>query len=232
MRALVAGLVTRQRVIAVIGARRADVERAICHARGADASLPIWAYCADDLPEDKLPENTGRPANCARFVSGRDALGFRKDLRSVWPALSIIAWTGTRAPAALKLGAFVIPPFRVLVLNEAGDFFAATPAAIARHVTRRTRDASISHARRTVHWGAGIGAWTRSLVWRAGQRMVDVLRLIASLAWRASQRVVDVCRLMGSLAWRAGERIRDVFDWAWQVFLQPSPLAPAGHPPR
>ncbi len=187
---------TRPRVIAVIGATRADVERAVSHARGGDSDLPIWAYCVEDLPE-----NCGPLAGCARFVSGTDALHFREDLKTVWPALSIIAWTGARAPAALKLGAFFMPPFRVLVLNEAGDFFRATPVGIVRHVTRRTRDASVSRARRTADWGAGLGMW------------------IGSLAWRTSEKITDVFRLMRSLAWRAGERIRDVFHWAWEVSL-------------
>jgi glycosyltransferase involved in cell wall biosynthesis len=170
LKALVAGLIARPKVIAVIGATRTDVERAIRHARGANSNLPIWAYCLEVLPEDDLPD----PAGCARFVSGNNALRFREDLKSVWPALSIIAWTGKHAPAALKLGAFFIPPFRVLVLNEAGDFFPATPAGIARHVTRRTRDVSVSHVRRTADWGSGLGMWTGSLAWRAGEHIRDV----------------------------------------------------------
>lgn len=197
MRFLIARLVTRPKVIAVIGATRDDVERAVRHARGSDSDLPIWVYCAEDLPEERRPENIA----CASFVSGSDALRFRRDLKSVWPALSIVAWTGARAPIALKLGAFLMPPFRVLVLNEAGDFFPATPAGIARHLTRRTRDLFVSYARRTADWGAGLGMWIRSLAWRTGERILDVLRLIQSLAWRA------------------GERIGDIFNWVWQVFL-------------
>jgi glycosyltransferase involved in cell wall biosynthesis len=168
LKALVGGLLTRPKVIAVIGATRADVERAVRHAQCGDSNLPIWAYCAEDVPA----ESAGPLAGCARFVSGGDALRFREDLRPVWPALSIIAWTGSRAPAALKLGAFFIPPFRVLVLNEAGDFFPATPAGIARHAIRRSRDVSVSHARRTADL-------TRSLAWRTGERVGDIF----SWAW-------------------------------------------------
>jgi len=187
-------------VIAVVGATRADVERAVLHAQRGNSNLPIWAYCLEDVRTDYAGPLTG----CARLVSGSDALHFREDLRSVWPALSIIAWTGTRAPAALKLGAFFIPPFRVLVLNEAGDFFPATPVGIARHVTRRTRDASVSHARRTADWGAGLGMWTRSLAWRAGERIGDAfnwawevfLAALGAAARRTSRRANSA--VMGS----------------------------------
>ena len=204
MKALVAGLIARPRVIAVIGATRTDVERAIRHARGANSNFPIWAYCLEVLTEGDLPENASPPAGCERFVSGTDALRFREDLKRVWPALSIVAWTGTRTPAALKLGAFFIPPFRILVLNEAGDFFPATPAGIARHVTRRTRDVSVSRARRIVDWGAGLGMWAQSLAWRAGERIRDVfnwawevfLAVLATAARWASPHVNSA--VMGS----------------------------------
>src|SRR5947207_2722110 len=59
-----------------------------------------------------------------------------------WVALGVSPWTGTPGPWALKLAPFLIPPFRVLILNENGDFFAGSPAGIARHAGQRLRDAS------------------------------------------------------------------------------------------
>jgi polysaccharide biosynthesis protein PslH len=151
----------------------------------------------------------GEPVEgCKRFVSGSEALNFRRSLRSFWPALSIVAWTGKPAKPALKLGAFAIPPFRVLVLNEAGDFFPAVPGEILRHARRRLRDAAIAIIRRMSGYG-------RSIAWRTGERILDILRLLWSFAWRAGERILDIFRLAWSFVWRAGERILDILRLAW-----------------
>src|ERR1700687_3793250 len=112
----------RPKVIAVIGLTRADVAAAMAHARTGEAHLPIWAWCAEDAaPVD----------GCERFVPRANAWRVRRDLRSAWPALSIVPWTGgmpgTRRAPALKLIAFTIPPFRVVICNEAGGFVAGRP---------------------------------------------------------------------------------------------------------
>ena len=160
----------RPKVIAVFGATRKEVESAVRHAR-AGATLPVWAYCA----EPAIPVE-----GCELFVSGPDGLrSFRQELRSVWVALSIVAWTRS-AGALAKLFPFTLPPFRILVLNEAGDFFAARPAAIAGHLKRRLRDGCIAGIRRAVDV-------TDSVIYRGGERILDALRwtgesLLAALA--------------------------------------------------
>ncbi len=189
------GFSSRPKVIAVIGATRSDVERAVLHVRAGENGLPIWAYCADDLSDNPAPPG------CDRYVAGSEALRFRRDLRGSWPALAVVAWTGEHSPVALKLRPLAVPPFRVLVLNEAGDFFAATPAGIARHVTRRTRDASVSRARRTVDW-------SRSFGWRAGERVRDIFKLVWSFLWRAGEHIGDIFGLLWSLVWRGFNWIR------------------------
>ena len=57
-----------------------------------------------------------------------------------WVAIAITPWTGVRGKWLLKGAPFLIPPFRVLILNEAGDFFPGRPAFIRRHLTRRILD--------------------------------------------------------------------------------------------
>ena len=57
-----------------------------------------------------------------------------------WVALSVAAWTGERRAWLLKLAPFLIPPFRVLLLNEHGDFFSGAPDRVLGHFARRLRD--------------------------------------------------------------------------------------------
>lgn len=191
----------------MFGATRAQVECAIRHAATSVQRLPIRAYCAESLSAA-----AGAIEDCAYFASGPDARKFREDLREVWPALSIVAWTGESAPIGFKLGAFLIPPFRVLVLNEAGDFFPATPREIARHAQRRMRDACVSAWRR-------MACWKRWILWRIAEFAWGRFRSIHSFARHAVEKLRDAFRLFWSLAYRGGERARDAFNWIWEVFL-------------
>jgi glycosyltransferase involved in cell wall biosynthesis len=117
-----------------------------------------------------------------------------KDLRRVWPALSIVAWTGRPKSIALKLLPLVVPPFRVVLFNEAEGFFAARPAPIARHLKWRLRDASVA----SFHSIAG--------------SIASAVDWIGSWIHRARLRT-------GSLAFRAGERIADGFNWTKQSLV-------------
>ncbi|MGD1069103.1 MAG: glycosyltransferase family 4 protein [Bryobacteraceae bacterium] len=201
----------RPKVIAVIGVTRADVAAGVSHAQSGGSKLRVWAFCAEEAAE--------WVEGCDRFVAAAGALRVLRDLRSVWPALIIVSWTGGRGAAALKLIPFWTPPFRIVVCNEAGGFFAGRPGPIARHARRRFRDASRSGARRILDWAGGAGQWLYSLAYRTGQRMRDVVRLLYSLAYRGGERARDVALWLYSLAWRAGERARDVADWIWNATL-------------
>src|ERR1700722_3995306 len=108
MKALLKKLIgaDRPRVIAVIGLTRREVEAGIAHAQTSGADLPIRSWCAED---------------------GATARQVRRDFQAIWPALTIGAWTGARHHASLKVTAFTVPPFRIVVFNEAHGFFAAKP---------------------------------------------------------------------------------------------------------
>jgi glycosyltransferase involved in cell wall biosynthesis len=152
----------RPKVIAVFGSTRADIECAVRHAQTADAELPVWAWCA---------EYAEPVAGCDRFIAGAEARHFRRDLRGAWPALSIVAWTGRPSPngltaCALKLMPLLVPPFRVILFNEAQGFFPVRPRPIANHISRRVRDAAVAGARR-------LSGWLWSLLWRAGEHVRD-----------------------------------------------------------
>jgi glycosyltransferase involved in cell wall biosynthesis len=151
------------------------VECAIRHARSSAANLPIWAWCA---------EESAPVAGCERFTAGAGAFRYRKDLRQVWPALSIVAWTGKPGCTALKLLPLTIPPFRVVLFNEAEGFFAARPAPIARHLKWRLRDAFAVHCKTIADWPRRANQWTGSRIHRARLRL-------RSLAIRAGERIFD-----------------------------------------
>lgn len=198
---------TSKKVIAVFAGNRAELESAVRHARTSAVNLPVWAFCAEALPEEPAPID-----DCAHLVSGPASRRFRQHLAGVWPALTIVAWTGIRGSSRLKIRPFFVPPFRVLVMNEAGDFFPATPAGITRHVMRRTRDAAISASRRFFQV-------SRSIAWRSFERIRDVILLAWSFVFRSGQRIRDGVLLLWSLIYRASERIADFFNWIWGIFL-------------
>jgi glycosyltransferase involved in cell wall biosynthesis len=184
LRALLAGLIGahRPKIIAVFGTTRAEVECAIRHARMNTENLPIWAWCA---------EESAPVAGCERFTAGAGAFRHRKDLCQAWPALSIVAWTGKPGCTALKLLPLTVPPFRVVLFNEAEGFFAARPAPIARHLKWRLRDALAAHFQTIADWPRRAKLWTGSRIHRAYLRL-------------------------RSLAFRAGEHISDAFNWIWE----------------
>ncbi len=201
----------RPKIIAIFCSTPAEVEYAVRHVR-AGANLPIWAYCA---------EHAIGVDGCAHFVSGSDEFNrFTEELRNVWVALSVVVWAGSSASAALKLFPFTIPPFRVLVLNEAGDFFPARPAAIARHLRRRVRDGFIAGLRRLEDLARCTPSWAGSVIYRSGEKIADATRWIYSLAYRGGERLSDAFGLGYSLLYRGGERLSDAFGLGYSLLYR------------
>ena len=161
-------------MIAVFGTTRAEVQRAVRHAKTAGAGLPVWAWCTDNDARSADPIE-----GCDRLTVCSTASDFRKDLSHVWPALSIIAWTGRPGHAALKLAAFTTPPFRVLLFNEAGDFFPANASWIAKHIKRRVKDSAALKAHSLIHLIHSAGLWLAAQVKNTSGRLW-------SLAWRVA----------------------------------------------
>ncbi len=133
----------RPRVIAILGATREEVERSARHVLASSPELPLWAWCE---------ENAEPVEGCERFVSGGAAAHLTDDLRTVWPALSVVAWTASGGSAKFRLVPFFRLPCRVLVQNEVGDFFSAFSAHAVRHIGRRLRDGAVGVGRRTSDW--------------------------------------------------------------------------------
>ena len=69
---------------------------------------------------------------------------FYQAQRQLWRysvVLSAGCWTGEPGRVALKLAPLLIPPFRSVFLNDAGDFLSCTPSIVFLHGRRRLREA-------------------------------------------------------------------------------------------
>jgi glycosyltransferase involved in cell wall biosynthesis len=169
---------TDRKVLAVFGISPVISHRAVVHVRAGAAGIRVWLFST-------IPPDAETAALCDQVHVNRNPLALVIDAqRRLWPeqvALVVAPWTGERCNRALKAAPFLIPPFRVLIANDHGDFFAATPAAMAIHNWRRVTDAT---RRLTITarlaWERG-----RDLPRRGWVRARDIVRarLLAASAW-------------------------------------------------
>ena len=119
---------------AVFAVSAASADRIIRHLAAANANssrpLPIWLL-SRAAPSPELA------AQCAAIVMEPNAwklsaraLGF---LQGRWPALSAVCWTGEPGAGPLRWLPFLLPPFRVVILNRHGDFLSAQPLELLRN---------------------------------------------------------------------------------------------------
>lgn len=132
---------------------------AVRHIREAEPEIPIWLICRN------APHTAG---DYARVLSANGAMELMVETqKAAWPykvALSVGVWTGVPGAWPLKLAPFLIPPFRALVMNEQGDFFPGTPAAVARHAAQRVRERALWLWRRLIDLHRGAWLWLFSAV--------------------------------------------------------------------
>jgi len=127
-----------KKVAAVFGASADASHRAVVHLREGAPDVPVWLFTTvEPLPETEVL--------CDRIFRHDNALSLaaqaQSELWKCWVALSVATWTGERGGWLLKLVPFLIPPFRVLILNRDGGFFSGTPSSILIHSMRAGRDA-------------------------------------------------------------------------------------------
>jgi glycosyltransferase involved in cell wall biosynthesis len=95
--------------------------------------MPVWLFATTPPPADVA-------SLCdAVHVRGNPVAALRQ-LSRCRLALGVGTWTGSKGNWALKLAPLVTPPWRAVLLNRHGDFFAGTPSGIARHHGARIRD--------------------------------------------------------------------------------------------
>src|ERR1700722_167957 len=125
-----------KKVASVFGVSAAASHEAVLYLRQGAPDIPVWLFTtAKPLPETE--------ALCERVYLNKWSLMLVADSeRNLWKcsvAISVVTWTGSGA-WPLKLAPFLIPPFRVLILNKNGGFFSGTPANIFVHCTRAAWD--------------------------------------------------------------------------------------------
>ena len=125
---------------------------AVRHLRQGAPDVPVWLFTTAPPPDEAS-------AQCERVFVEADSMALAvRAQQELWPfqvALCVAVWAGERGRWPVKLVPFFVPPFRVLVMNASEDFFAAKPAAVARHVQRRLRDGlhSAGNRLRDIHRG-------------------------------------------------------------------------------
>jgi glycosyltransferase involved in cell wall biosynthesis len=193
------------RVASVFGVDAESSHRAVLHLRGGAPGVPVWLFTtAEPLPETR--------ALCERVYLGTNAaalaIGAQKHLWQRWVAISVAPWMG-RGPWAMKVAPFLTPPFRVVIVNQHGGFFSATPANVAVHCARAWSDASKAawaRVREAVH-SARVGlhdrrvraeeniAWAwlhaKELIRRAAVKRRDLTHGVSKLAPATALRMVS-----------------------------------------
>jgi glycosyltransferase involved in cell wall biosynthesis len=125
---------TSGKVMAVFGVSLLDCHRAVQYVRESEPGIPVFLFTTR-LP---FPETE---ATCERVIVEPNPLKlFMAAQKILWPyqvALAVTAWDNDPGDWLVKLTAFLIPWFRVLVKNENDDFFSARPALIFAHARSR-----------------------------------------------------------------------------------------------
>lgn len=126
-----------EKVAGVFGVNAEASHRAVLHVREGAPGVPVWLFTT----VAPLPETM---ALCERVFQNRNSLALtlraQRELWKRWLAISVGTWTGEHGGWALKAAPFLIPPFRVLILNQGGGFFSGTPSNVFLHFSRAARD--------------------------------------------------------------------------------------------
>ena len=154
-----------RKVAVVFGVDAAACHRAVMHLTDGVGGLPVWLFAT-------CPVNEATAAHCERVVivpgSWKLSATAWRQLWGQWVALGVAPWTGDHGSWALKLAPFLTPPFRVLVMNEHGDFFSGTPGPVAGHIRRRMGDWMHSARNRSSDLARAYWRLVSYHIWRSG----------------------------------------------------------------
>src|SRR5580704_5562651 len=163
-----------EKVASVFGTGAEASHQAVLHLRQGAPDVPVWLFTTvEPLPETQLL--------CERIYRNPSALALlaaaERRLWRRWVAISVGTWTGESGPWVLKLAPFLVPPFRVLIVNGDGGFFTGTPSNIFTHSVRAGWDAvqlgwsrvrKVLHSARERIHNARVHGWER--IHAAGER--------------------------------------------------------------
>lgn len=174
-----------EKVAAVFGVTAEASHRAVLHVREGAPSVPVWLFIA----VAPLPETA---ALCERVFQNRNStvliLCAERELWKRWLAISVGTWTGEHGGWALKTAPFLIPPFRVLILNRGGGFFSGTLPNVFAHFSRAVRDDLQSPLGRLLGHFDEWRAQGRNLVQGLGKvaAATGLLALATALQWTSN----------------------------------------------
>jgi len=150
------------KVAVVFGSSQESCHKAVLHLRNGAPGVPVVLFAT-------VKPLAVTAALCECVVVRSRALELvmaaERDLWRRSVAISVGAWSGERRQWLVKWAPFLIPPFRVLLLNGHGDFLPGTPRHILAHALRVWRDRGTRFgqgAREAVHSASDCGR----TVWR------------------------------------------------------------------
>lgn len=152
------------RVIAVFSDLPDSALRVLRHLQDGANGTPVWLY-STVAPTAELAELCDRVIlrpNAAQLL-----VAAQRHLFPLRAALLVGDWTG-RGSRLLKLCPFLVPPFRTLFLNRAGDFLPGTPTHVSRHCHHQFREILHDQAVRSRELFGGIWQLLRYHIWRSG----------------------------------------------------------------
>ncbi len=125
------------KVIAIFASTPQDASAAVAHLNRGNVQLAVFLFCLE-APAASIAEKCAHV--CVHPNPNRLFSIARGRLSGRWVALGVASWNRAPGNLLLKIAPFFFPPFRVLVVNEHGDFFAGNPRGIFKHCSNRISD--------------------------------------------------------------------------------------------
>ena len=224
----------KPKIIVVIATTRATAERALFWLQWKKITqYAVWCFCVEDCKSiDEFD----------RFYP-KATLGLvNAELQPYWSALTIISWTGEKGHNALKLWAFLRPPFRSILINEAGDLFSG-PRLVALHARRRWNETLHNGSQATKDYASASFAWAirrsgQHLAYLGALRKAGYWKCYHALEWSGSAiragyipvkdevraRFIYVFAFFAQLSTPLSRRVFKTFNGADRIFLKLVPL--------
>ncbi|MEP7353901.1 MAG: hypothetical protein ABI824_11780, partial [Acidobacteriota bacterium] len=169
-----------KKVAAVFGISPKPCHDAVMHLKAGAPGVPVWLFSLTEPPQETR-------ILCERVFVNRYSLAlFLQAQVRLWPycvAIAVGTWTAEHGRWAMKLAPFLIPPFRVVLLNSWGGFFPGKPALILLHWHRFLLGAALSLWIRLTE--IGIGCLHSGPVRRIQDVTAGCWRLVAYHVWRS-----------------------------------------------
>ncbi len=161
-----------RRIIAVFGSSGIAWRDAVGYVRAQEPQIPVWLILA--APDEDDPR-------CERVIHVQAGpllpLRVAAILWPEWVVLSVVPCTGERGYASLKWAPWLVPPWKLLIMNEHRDFFGGLPFGLLVHTWRRVRD-----------WAGPLAGAVRDVAlgvfWKAAWTLLDPLLALTPQPWR------------------------------------------------